>query len=46
MPSRVHPDVIILAAPTLNEYGMLREAVKVLMKWNQLFDDIVAAKKA
>jgi transcription-repair coupling factor (superfamily II helicase) len=44
MPSRMHPDVIILAAPTLNEYGMLREAVKVLMKWNQLFEEIVRSK--
>jgi len=46
MPSRMHPDVIILAAPTLNEYGMLREAVKVLMKWNQQFEEITAAKQA
>ena len=44
MPSRMHPDVIILAAPHLNEYGMLREAVKSLMKWNQRFEELVAAK--
>ena len=44
MPSRMHPDVIILAAPQLNEYGMLREAVKSLMKWNQRFEELVAAK--
>jgi transcription-repair coupling factor (superfamily II helicase) len=44
MPSRMHPDVIILAAPGLNEYGILREAVKVLKKWNQHFEEIVAAK--
>ncbi len=46
MPSRMHPDVIILAAPTLNEYGLLREAVKSLTKWNQLYEERVAAKKA
>ncbi len=45
MPSRMHPDVIILAAPQLNEYGMLREAVKSLMKWNQRFEELAAAKK-
>ncbi len=44
MPSRMHPDVVILAAPQLNEYGMLREAVKVLTKWNQRFEEITAAK--
>ncbi len=44
MPSRMHPDVVILAAPNVNEYGMLREAVKALMKWNQCFEEIVAQK--
>ncbi len=44
MPSRMHPDVIILAAPGLNEYGILREAVKVLKAWNRHFEEIVAAK--
>ena len=46
MPSRLNPDVIILAAPNLNEYGMLREAVKVLTKWNQIFAELVAEKAA
>jgi len=46
MPSRMHPDVVILAAPQLNEYGLLREAVKSLMKWNQIFEEIVAKKAA
>ncbi|MBQ3156788.1 MAG: transcription-repair coupling factor [Clostridia bacterium] len=46
MPSRMNPDVIILAAPNLNEYGMLREAVKVLTKWNQIFAELVAEKAA
>ena len=44
MPSRMHPDVVILAAPNLNEYGILREAVKTLQKWNRLFEEMVAAK--
>ncbi len=44
MPSRMHPDVIILAAPNLNEYGLLREAVKTLQKWNRCFEELVAAK--
>ena len=46
MPSRMHPDVLIFAAPGLNEYGILREAVKALMKWNQCFDELTAAKNA
>ena len=41
MPSRMHPDVVILAAPNLNEYGLLREAVKTLMKWNQCFHQLI-----
>ena len=44
MPSHMHPDVVILAAPNLNEYGLLREAVKVLMKWNELFETISVQK--
>ena len=44
IPSRMHPDVVILSAPTMNEYGILREAVKSLMKWNQRFEAITAAK--
>jgi hypothetical protein len=44
MPSRMHPDVLVFAAPGLNEYGILREVVKVLKKWNQHFEEIVAAK--
>ncbi|MDD6051890.1 MAG: transcription-repair coupling factor [Clostridiales bacterium] len=46
MPSRMHPDVVILAAPKLNEYGILREAVKTLMQWNQRYEAIVAQKAA
>ena len=46
MPSRMHPDVIILAATNLNEYGILREAVKVLTKWKQRFEELTAAKQA
>ena len=44
IPSRMHPDVVILSAPTMNEYGILREAVKALTKWNQRFEAIIAAK--
>ncbi|MBE5810745.1 MAG: transcription-repair coupling factor [Clostridiales bacterium] len=44
MPSRMNPDVLIFAAPGLNEYGILREAVKALMKWNQVFEEMIAAK--
>ena len=46
MPSRMNPDVLIFAAPGLNEYGILREAVRALMKWNQVFEEITAAKNA
>ena len=46
MPSRMHPDVLILAAPNLNEYGMLREAVKVMTRWNQCFEALVEQKAA
>ena len=44
MPSRMHPDVVILAAPGLNEYGLLKEGVKVLQRWNQCFEELTAAK--
>ena len=44
--SRMNPDVLIFAAPGLNEYGILREAVKALMKWNQCFEELAAAQKA
>ena len=44
IPSRMHPDVVILSAPTMNEYGILREAVKSLTKWNQRFEAMIAAK--
>ena len=42
MPSHKFPDVIILAAPGLNEYGMLTEAVKALTRWNMHYEAIVA----
>ncbi len=44
MPSRMNPTMLILAAPKLNEYGMLAEAVKTLTKWNQCLEAILAKK--
>ena len=46
MPSRVNPNVLVLAEPRLNEYGMLEEGVKVLSRWNERIAQLQAMEDA
>ncbi len=46
LPSNLNPNVIILAEPRLNEYGLLEESVKVLIRMNERIRQMEAEAKA
>ena len=45
MPSTTAPDVLLLVDPTLGEYAMLSEAVKVLGKLNENIETMLKKQK-
>lgn len=45
MPSTTAPDVLLMVDPTLGEYAMLSEAVKVLGKLNENIETMLKKQK-